>query len=812
MITKNNIVCIAVAIIGIFSSIQNTTAQVKAKDYEILGIVSDSTTNKTLDFITVGLKNEQNVVVRTILTKTDGNFIFSNLKPLKYTVSIIAMGYQPKVIVVDLSDSLKKSADLGRILIHPSANNLKELEIIGSRPLIKQEIDRISYDLQADPESKINSVLEMMRKVPLLSLDAEDNIQLKGSTNYKILIDGKPSSMLERSPKEVLRSMPASTIRKIEVITTPPAKYDAEGLTGIINIITNKRTENGYNGALNLNGKMPVGGPGIGGSFAFKQGSLGISAYGGGALHNSPQTQGFTNRRTFGIAETNLTQDNLSESDNRTGYLGTEISYEIDSLNLISTQLNINGSHLDGASSQASVLNDKNGVLQQYHLQNNNKGIGSGLDAAINYQLGFKSDKSRLLTFSYRYYTYDNDNTSALALSNLINYDVPDYRQINLTDFSENTFQLDYVQSVKKLNIEAGLKGIFRDNKSNFQYLTFNSATNEFDVDVPRSNQFNNSQNVFAAYNTYQFSLKDWGFKAGLRIEKTNIDADFLSSGTQVKQDFFNVIPSLAISRKFKTSSLNFGFTQRIQRPGIYQLNPFVDRSNPNIESTGNPNLKPIIGNVIQLSYGINKKAFINLGLDYTFFKTLINQVSAFDPVSNITRITYQNTGNAKLFGASFNVNYPVSKKWSFSVNAKAAYGIIEGMSNGEFLKTEGLMYAISMSTGYNFDKGWRMNGSYSMNGKNISLQRTTNAYISSSLGLSKVVVKDKLTFSASVSNPFNKYRHVLTDVTGPGFLQTGDNRNYFRSYVIAVSYNFGKLKEAIKKNKRGIKNDDVSN
>ncbi len=199
--------------------------------------------------MTIALKKD-NEVLKTQVTEDSGDFKFDLLLPGKYKITAIAIGYHSKNVDTEITGS--NTIDLGEISVSSQTNNLQEVAISGDRPIIKQEVDRISYDIQADPESKVLTVLDMMRKVPLLSLDADDNIKLKGSGNYKILINGKPSSMVVRSPKDVLKSMPASSIQKIEVITTPPSKYDSEGLSGIINIITTKKIDNGYNGSLTL--------------------------------------------------------------------------------------------------------------------------------------------------------------------------------------------------------------------------------------------------------------------------------------------------------------------------------------------------------------------------------------------------------------------------------------------------------------------------------------------------------------------------------------------------------------------------------
>lgn len=812
MKTKNILICLLMTI-G-FSLINFIVAgQQTSGEYKISGTIADSTTLKPLGYITVSLKTDENTAIKAALTKMDGSFVFHSLQPLSYFITIISVGYRAKTISIDLTDSIDKSADLGTIYISTYINRLNEVLITANKPLIKQEIDRLTYDLQADPDSRGNSVLEMMRKVPFISLDAEENILLKGNSSYRILINGKPSSMVERNPKEILRSMPASTIQKIEVITNPPAKYDAEGLAGIINIIINKKLENGYNGSLNINEKFPAGGPGLGGSFTVKQDKLGVSGYGGASLYNVPQTIASANRNTFGTSFTNLIQNGTSRSNSKTGYLGTELSFEIDSLNLITGQFNINGSRSTGFDTQNSNLNGNEAVLQRYDLENNNERSGNGFDAALNYQLGFKANKNKLLTFSYRYYNFRNDLRSSLSVFNPLNYTEPNYLQDNHENSSEQTFQVDYVYPIKNLQVEAGLKGIFRDNKSDFQYLSV-AENGQLEPDPGRINQFYNSQNIFGAYNSYQLELKNWGFKAGVRIEQTVIDADFISNESQIQQDYFTTIPSVAVNRKFKNlSSLNFGFSQRIKRPGINKLNPFVDRSNPNFESSGNPNLRPSLLNRMQLGYSVSKKATVNIGMDYSFIKNFYSQVSSFDPQTNITRSTFQNTGKARAISNYLNLNYPFSKKWNMSVNANVDYLWLGGTVNGSTVKNEGFVQSYSASTGYRFDTGWRLNANLNIIGRNIaSLQGRSNSFVVSSFGVNKDLVKDKLSFSASASNPFTKYRNNQVETFGPNFIEIRDSQVYFRNYSLSLNYSFGQLKEAIKKNKRGIKNDDVSN
>ncbi|QIP15175.1 TonB-dependent receptor [Spirosoma aureum] len=786
-------------------------AQKNAGSYSIHGIIADSASHKPLIFMTVHLLKGSDLALKVDYSRADGSFSFTGLQAGTYSLAIQGVGYKTRKIPVELTDSVQKTVELGIVALPPDMMGLKEVVVAGTKQIVKQEIDRITYDLQADPESKVLSVLDMMRKVPLLSLDADNNILMKGNSDFKILINGKPSSMMERNYKDILRTMPASSIERIEVITSPPAKYDAEGLAGIINIITTKKLDNGYNGSVNVSERFPTGGPGLGGSVSAKLGKFGISAFGGANLNNNRTVRGGIQRITTGLQPTELLQEGTTESKSRTAYIGYEMSYEIDTLNLVSTQFNLNGNRSEGTMIQTSDLMSSAVHLQGYTLENTNTGKGNGVDASVNYQRSFRSDKNRLLTFSYRYLTYETKQNNDLSITNRENYTMPNYRQENDQRFSEQTLQVDYVHPGKRHQLEAGLKGILRDNNSDFQNSAADSVTHQYVIQPMLSNRFRNTQNVFGGYTTYQYTLKNWGVKAGLRIEQTVIDADFISVDSKVKRTYFNLIPSVSVNRKFKNNSaLNLAYTQRIQRPGIYQLNPFVDRSNPNFERTGNPDLRPAVVNDIQVTFSGTGKIQLNTGLGFTFFRDLVFPVSVYDSTTTITRTSYGNTGTAKLPNLYVTINYPLTKQWNVSVNSRAAYGMVQGLVNGVLIKNEGLMYNVALSTNYKLPKEWRLTANLQMNGRGVNLQGTTNSMVSTSFSVNKDLIKDKVSIGGSISNPFRKYRENLASTFGPDFQQTNFRWDYFRSFTFSLNYKFGKLRESIIKNKRGIRNDDV--
>lgn len=704
-----------------------------------------------------------------------------------------------------------KDSISGKPLAFPTVRMLTEVAIKSEHPLVLRKADRIIYNLKADPESKGNNLLMMMRKIPYLSLDGDDNLLLKGNASFKVMIDGKPSGSLENNLKAVLKSIPASTIERIEVITIPPSKYDAEGLAGIVNIITSKRITDGYSGTLNINESAPVGGPGIGASFSARSGKFGISADGGGSINNSPETYNSSSRLSTGDNSTVLNQQGHQKSNNKTAYLITALSYQIDTLNLISAQLNYNGSREKNENGQFSNLTGS--TNQQYSFLNDGKATGYGMDAGINYELGFKAKKSQLLTLSYLLSTNQSNRNGSIGYTNQVNSDIPDFQQNDHQKFKEHTFQLDFHSPFKNLSIEAGLKGILRKNTSNFEYSALNASADQFVPDPKLSNEYTSIQNVFSAYNSYQISLKNWNINAGLRIEETVTSADFLSTASIADQSYFNIVPSIAISKQFKDeSSINIGFSQRIRRPGINRLNPYIDRSNPNYEVTGNPFLRPVLLNDIQLGYGSNKKISVNIGLDYSFINNLDLQVVNFDPVAQINQITYANTGKSSSLGLNFNIGYSAGV-YRVSLNGNAMYLWLAGEVDGINVDNNLLMYSSTLSNVVRLKRGWALNADFSINSKSpTGLQGRTNGFFYTAFNFNKDIVKDKFGITGGIKNPFTKYRNVVNNTFSPDFNQVYQSHNYFRSFNISLNYKFGGLNDEVRHNKVGIKNNDLSN
>jgi len=787
------------------------------KTYSIRGSVSDSVSKKSLDFVTVALKTIDNKPVKSALTSAKGDFSMAKVPSGKYKLSIIYVGY--KTLIKDIEASGEGDViNVGTLAISPSNNQLKEVSITGDRPLLKQEVDRIAYDVQADPESKVNNVLEMLRKVPLVSIDADDNIQVKGSGSFKVLINGRPSSLVARSPKDVFKSMPASNIQKIEVITTPPAKYDGEGLAGIINIITNKKIDEGYNGSVSSSYNFPYG-SNLNGQITVKKKKLGLSGFVGGNYRDMPTT-GFSMSR-IGLAATPSSSFTFGGRDQRStyAYSNTEWSYEIDTLNLITAEVGYNlgdGRNNNLQSLSNSYFSKGNSYNTTYNIDNGTNYNWNGLDLSLNYQLGFKRNKEQLLTGSYKFTHGIDYNESDFFSMNYVTTDplaiAPNYGQNNKSGTNEQTIQLDYVHPVKKLNVEGGLKIILRDNFSDYEYGTYsgNNKQSSYAIDNTRSNEFNYNQNVYSFYNSYQLKLKDWGLKGGIRLERTVIDANFVSLNTPLNTDYNNFIPSVSVQKKFKkSSSLNLGYTQRIQRPNIWQLNPYVEQFNENFTQAGNKDLKPVLNHNFDLNYSIFKKGSINTGLSYSFANNTIQYVNRLD--GNVSRATFENIGKNKSAGFNINTNQDLFKNFNINVNGRLYYVWMEGIIDGATLKNDGAQGNLYAYAGYKFKKDVKVGINAGYYSPWLTLQGQSNPYYYSSVSVSKELLKKKLSLSASVSNPFQKYWNWRNETSSSQFIQSESFQGYYRNMSFNLSYKFGKLDGSIKKNQRGIQNDDVA-
>ncbi len=777
----------------------------------IKGQVIDSLTNETIPYATINITRADNPTkpIKMLASNESGKFETILNIPGNYLLAINSTGKKMLVKPFTIAPA-DKEINLEKLPVSDS-QVLGEVVVTAYKPLVKVDLDKITYSIQDDPDSKTNNVLEMLRKVPMVTIDAQDKIELKGSSSFKIHLDGKPSNLITNNPAQVLRSMPANMIKNIEVITDPGAKYDAEGVTGIINIITYKQPMGGY--TANFSGGVNALGGYDGGAYlSMKYGKLGFTGNYNYSHFRNPESNYDTYRENYTNDQHRyLFQDgkNKYEGDFQYGY--GELSYEIDTLNLISANFNLMGGkgtskmNLDVSEQD---INKNNVYSYKQSTEGDNTFGGSGFN--LDYQRTFKK-KDELLTASYRLGLSPNDNNSETKIDEAVNF--PESWQISKNNASdkEHAFQLDYTTPLAKIHtIEGGAKYIIRLNESEGDRSRYDYTTEEWKPIITDNDQFKYRYDILAAYLGYNLRFKDYGFKAGLRMEDTKIEADYpLNTDKNFDTEYFTLVPSGTITYRYKmVHSFRLGYNMRVQRPGIWYLNPYSSSTDPKYISRGNPDLDVEKGHNISLNYSVFKpKINMNVSLNYGFMNNSIQQVT--EVIEDVSYTTYKNIGKNNQTSLNVYFNGNLTKQFRFYVNGTLAYMDIRA-NNGSGLKNHGFYENITANLQYSLPHNFRIMLNGGIASPRVNLQGESSGYHYSALGLTKSMLNNKLNFSLSVSSPFEKYRDYYSERYTSDEFYRMNSQYVARNISFRVSYRFGEMKQQIKKAQRGINNDDT--
>ncbi len=777
-----------------------TNLQPQNKQTRISGKVVDADNKQPLGAARVELlRNADLQLVGQAFTDSTGRFEIITQDNAPHILRISLMGYHIYRAPVGPGSEVT----LPEIYLQSDPKLINEVIIAGRTPLVKQEVDRLVYNVQADLDNKTSSVLDILAKVPLVSVNADGDIKLNGSSSFKVLIDGRTSSLVANNPADIFRVMPASSIASIEVITIPPAKYDSEGLAGIINVITVRKKPDGYSANLGFQYKFPNG-PRNYASFTFKSGKFAMSGSGGYNINNTPQTSFSISRQNGSPVNSTIDQEGTAHTFNHQSVVYSQYSYELDSLNLLSAIINY-GSGLNHRLASSSTRQINN-TSSSYQSDEDGRNTKHGYDLGLDYQMGFKKKKTQLLSFSYRYSDNDYKQRNLFTASQQVNSHVTDYRQENTSGTKEQTVQLDYTHPLKQVDIEAGIKSIFRNSFSDYGTTLFNTVNRS-------ANGFSYDQDIYAAYHSYQLKLGSWTIKAGARWEMTSMKADFSSVGLVHIPDYNRVVPAIAVQKKLSQStSMNWGYTERISRPGIKQLNPSIDRQNPLSISYGNPNLRPELNHTFSVGYSVYGNYSLNTGLNYTFSNNSIQYISLL-VADGVTHSTYSNLGkNARLAGY-ISANYPVSPRLNLDGFAEISRAHLTGMIDGLNYMKNAVFVSTNINFSYKMDHDWKTGFEfqyYSQTG--MALQSSFSPYYYTSFNLAKSVFNKKLTIRGSASNPYLRYLNYKINLSDPHYNQVTQQDIVYRRFNIYLNYAFGKLRDAsVKKNKKSVKNDDTS-
>lgn len=810
------------------------SAQNAAPQFQVKGTLLDSLTQEGEPYATIKVVKKESPAkaLKMMVTDLKGRFEEKVPGTGNFVLTITSVGRTPiaKEFEVKAGD---KVVDLGVMYISDAAKELGQVEIVAQKPLVKIDVDKIEYNIEDDPDSKTNSVIEMLRKVPLVTVDGEDNIQVNGSSSFKIHVNGKPNNMMSNNPKEVLKSMPANTIKYIEVITSPGAKYDAEGVGGILNIVTIGGGFEGYTATFSARASNT----GVGGGVyaTIKKDKLTLTGNYNYSYNSRPTSYSDSYTENYeSTSQKYLETSSEWKNKGQFQYGNIEASYEIDTLRLVTMSMGMYGGGSDNNSKgNVDMWNDAHDT-KAYSYRNVADGDGSwySIRGNVDYQRTSSKNKERLFTISYKINTQPSKNNSYNIYSD--RYNVPTAFQLfnshtdGKTNTTEHTFQVDYTTPIGKLhNIEVGAKYIIRNNTSENWFAEDKSADGNGDYvyNERRSSNYEHLNNILAAYVGYRLRYKSFTLKPGLRFEHTEQDVKYIvGAGEDFKVDYDNWVPSVSLGVKLgPTQTLRGGYDMRIYRPSIYYLNPYFDDSNPMSISQGNSKLESEKSHAFNISFSsFTAKFNFNLALRHSFNNSGIERVRRligeggeyfgdnkehFAPEGAMYS-TFENIGKSKNTNLSLYVNWNATPKTRIYINSRGNY--IDLKSPAQGLSNNGWQASVSGGIQHTFP--WKLRASLNGGGstRHISLQGRDNGYYYYSLSLNRSFLKDRLTTSAYITNAFNKYIDFKQTTFGENFYSTTSSRYANRQFGISISYRIGELKASVKKAARSISNDDV--
>lgn len=709
----------------------------------------------------------------------------------------------------------------------PTIEELDEVVVSAAKPVVQANGEKVSYNVDEDPTSKTSNVLDMLRKVPSVTVDGQDKIQVNGQSNFKIYVNGKEDQMLSSDPGKILKAMPASSIVKIEVINEPGAKFDAEGTAGILNFITVRRQRiDGYAGSVSVGVSSEDVNAGAYARAKYRNvtGSAHIEF---ADNHIHPQNQ--VNRSTTEYIHNPVTRFNLQETDQKFSYDyyggGLDLSWEPDTLNLFTVNFNIRHmkAGIEGFDQYVRMLDPECNLLSSYRQKATGGSLLEfGFSAGASYQHTFRRQGHHLI-LSYLYSQKQTELKLGRRYTEMIDFEALEFNSLFSDNTNhEHTAQIDYALPLNgdKHLVEAGLKGVIRRNDG---LGNEHNGDREDDMKIDQASVVDMNQflDVAAAYASYTGTFGRYSVKGGLRYEYTRMGIDFRKGETPDFSTRLNdVVPNAAVSYSFAPAhSLRLAYQMRISRPSLSQVNPFQLRLTDNMVQMGNPDLTSERSNKITLTYTNFGRIFGgNVSLEYS---QIDNAISEYEyVVDDVIYSTRANLGKNRSTTLSGFFNYNISNKMRLTLNGRVQYVDLNSPNPrfGHVVDASERLRASGWTGNFGGSFDYTMPGKVKFNaygGKDfgwISLSMRSNGWYYYGIGFARSFLKnDALTISARASNFLTENRKFIMRSHTESTRSYSVNESRSWSVGVSVSWNFGNLQSNVKKTAANIDNDDKS-
>ena len=807
---------------------------------KLTGVIADSTTGKPVEFASVALINAQTKKpIDGTVADEKGKFTLTKLPQGDFQLLISFVGYRNKTIS-SVKLNRKGDVDLGMVKLAADVRTLNEVNVVGQASLIEEKVDRLVYNADKDITAKGGDATDVMRKVPLLSVDLDGNVSLRGSSNVRVLINNKPSTIVASSVADALKQIPADMIKTVEVITSPSAKYDAEGSAGIINIITKKTTLQGF--TLNVDAGVGNRGTNLGLNGNLRTGKMGFSLSGFGRAMYNVIGQFANTQKTFGSNGTTTTEQT---ADTRMhGVFGQYTlgwDYDISKTSAITASLRYGARN--NYQNQDNFITRTISPVSYFPIVSDRnvltKDLSGTVDANIDYTKTFKPQQELSFSTQYSRNNRNNDFTADI-LNSADQFSTVASRQQNLNNSfnQETTLQGDYQTPIGKNQlIEFGGKGIFRKVESAFNY-NYSVGTGGFlPSPTQAGNTLNYDQSIGAGYVSYTLTTKNkYTIKAGTRYEHTTINANYSQNqpgeqGGAAGKDlgipgYNNFVPSINISKSLKGGkTVKLAYNRRLQRPGIQFLNPNVNSSNPTNITQGNPLLSPELTDNLELSTSAYVKSiYLNVAL---FARQTNNSITSVrdtvtastgqvtnPALAQVIRTTYLNIGRESAYGTNIFGNATLFSKWQIGGGFDLYYAYLTNNNSLPLYNATNSGWVITgrFFTSLTLKNGWGVQGFGFIRGKQIQLQGYQGGFAFYSLGVKKDLKDKRGSFGIAGENFFSHPFTIRSESSSPIFAQSSLMSLYNAGIRVNFSYKFGKLSFDTPQRKKGrsVENDDV--
>ncbi|QED37630.1 TonB-dependent receptor [Antarcticibacterium arcticum] len=763
-----------------------TTVAVTEPIGKISGTVIDKELQEPIPYATIIINDMAGNLVSGNTSQDDGSFVVDKIETGEYMFQVQFIGYKTHSQKITISSN-NANVDFGVIALEPELSQLDDVNIVAERSTIEQRIDRKVINVGKDLTTAGASASDIMGNLPTLTVDQDGNIAMRGNDNVRILVDGKPTNI---PAAQLLKQIPSTSIKSIELITNPSAKYNPEGMSGIINIVLHKNSNLGFNGNLNTGVTF--------GENTRYNGSLNLNYRTGKFNFFGNLGTNFGKRPQNGLIEElpNIAkQDFFILSDNTSILYKAGVDFYLNDKNTFSFFTNQN--RFTGETSgdfDVLYLNSTEPDIFQDFLFDN-KNLSSTYNAV--YKRLFEKE-GHSLELEADFNIIDGSDTGRFDISGG-GGNFASYTDNTENDIANTTLNLDYVNPLTETSkMELGAEARLRNSNSVYR------STNE---NIPGAN-FDYDNSIYSLYATYGQNLEKWSYQLGARLEQYDVEA--INNGQRVyEDDYITVYPSAFASYKFtdmKTLQLSFG--RRVDRPGLSQVNPVRDFSSPRITVTGNPELDPQFTNSLELNYTQNySKGNLNAGVFYRVINNEINQTLLLDPEDpNKLILTFANGDDNSAYGAEISGSYKPFKWWSLNPSFELYTRNIKGFVGTNYLEVDNTAYNFRLNQTFNATKqlSFQLFGMYRSKAQLLQIEAQEMYFINA--GARYNFLDNKATLSLNVNDIFDTQRFQFESEVPSR--QRGTFKPDSQTVYLGFSYNFGGGKNTALKRKNRDDNE----